>query len=49
MFDLQKIEWLGAPDSKPGEPEHLNCFQKTLMPNSDLLGISEDDAKRMGT
>lgn len=48
MFDLEKVEWLGTPDPKPGEPEHLNCFQRTLMPNCDLLGITEEEAKRIG-
>jgi len=49
MFDLKKVEWLSAPEPKPGEPEHLNCFQRTLIPNCDLLGISEEEAKRIGT
>ena len=49
MFDLDKVEWLETPEKKPDEPEHLNCFQRTLMPNCDLLGITEEEAKRMGT
>lgn len=49
MFDLEHVEWLGAPEPKPGEEEHLNCFQRTLMPNCDLLGITEEQAKKMGT
>ncbi|MBQ9030161.1 MAG: C_GCAxxG_C_C family protein [Parasporobacterium sp.] len=49
MLDLNAVEWLGAPERKPGEPEHLNCFQRTLMPNCRILGISEEEAKRMGT
>ena len=48
MFDLDQVEWLGAPEPKPGEPEHLNCFQRTLMPHCDLLGMSEEEAKRIG-
>ena len=49
MLDLSKVEWLGTPEPKPGEAEHLNCFQRTLLPNCHLLGISEDEAKRIGT
>ena len=49
MIDLNNVEWLGVPEPKPGEPEHLNCFQRTLIPHCDLLGISEEEAKRMGT
>ena len=49
MLDLDKVEWLETPEKKPDEPEHLNCFQRTLMPNCDLLGITEEEAKRMGT
>ena len=48
MF-LDQINWLGTPEPKPGEPEHLNCFQRTLIPNCDLLGITEEQAKKMGT
>ena len=49
MFDLDKIEWLGTPEHKEGEEEHLNCFQRTLIPYSEILGISEDQAKRIGS
>ena len=49
MFDLEQVNWLSAPDPKPGEPEHLNCFQRTLIPNCDLLGVTEEEAKRMGS
>jgi len=48
MLDLEKVEWLNGPEPKPGEPEHLNCFQRTLIPNCDLLGITPEQAKRIG-
>lgn len=46
-MDLSKVEWLEAPVPEPGE-EHINCFQKTLMEGCHILGISEEQAKRMG-
>lgn len=48
MLNLENVQWLGVPDPKPGEAEHLNCFQRTIMPNCDLLGISEEQAKKIG-
>ncbi len=47
-MDLSHIEWLPAPPAGEGASEHLNCFQRVLVPCSDLLGTDEAHAKRAG-
>lgn len=48
-MDLSKVEWLEAPAPEPGAEKHLNCFQRTLMVGSHILGITPEQAERMGT
>lgn len=47
-MDLSKVEWLAPPQAEPGAPEHLNCFQRTLLPFASVLGMEEEQAKRAG-
>lgn len=47
-MDLSEVKWLDPPPMEPGAPEHLNCCQRTLMALADVLGVSEEQAKRMG-
>ena len=47
-MDINKIEWSPYPALQPGETEHINCYQKTIMPFADILGMTEDEVKRMG-
>lgn len=47
-MDLKEIMWLDAPEPEPGE-KHLNCCQQTLIACCDLLGVSPEQAERMGT
>jgi C_GCAxxG_C_C family probable redox protein len=47
-MDVKKIEWLEPPALEPGE-KHLNCCQKTLIACRDIIGISEEEAERLGT
>lgn len=49
VLDLDKVEWSAPPLPAPGEERHYNCFQKVLMPNSGVLGISVEEAERMGS
>lgn len=46
-MDLSKIKWLDAPIAEPGE-KHMNCFQQTLVEGCRILGISPEQAERMG-
>lgn len=46
-MDLSKVEWLDAPVPEPGE-KHINCFQKTLIEGCHILGISPEQAERIG-
>ena len=48
-MDINKIEWLTPPEPRPGEEEHLNCFQKTIIPFHDVLGMTEEEAKSIGS
>ena len=47
-MDVNKIEWLAPPELEPGE-KHLNCCQRTLIACHEIMGISEEDAERLGT
>ena len=46
-MDLEKVEWLSPPALEPGE-KHLNCCQQTLIAGCELLGVSPEEAERLG-
>lgn len=46
-MDIKKIEWLPPPKLEPGE-KHLNCCQKTLIACREVMGISEEEAEKLG-
>lgn len=47
-MDLSTINWLELPPPDSGE-KHLNCCQKILVSGCDLLGVSPEQAERMGS
>ena len=47
-MELSKIEWLEPPELEPGEEKHLNCCQQVLIAGCDILGVSPEQAERMG-
>lgn len=47
-MDYREIKWMEAPPEQPGGEKHLNCFQRTLMANCDILGISQAQCEQMG-
>lgn len=46
-MDLSKIEWLNPPETAPGE-KHPNCCQKTLLGCCDAVGMTPEQAERLG-
>ena len=47
-MDISKVQWLAPPPPEPGAPEHLNCFQRVLLPYSGVLGLNGEQAKYAG-